>query len=500
MKLKSLQSLFLDSYTRRSAGLSGPLPSFNGMPDLRQLYLNSNSLTGEIPFNFLRDVENKQETVSVGLKSNRIEGKVPSSLTRFEKLDIDLTDNRITEIDVSLCDQSGWMHGVVDSYQCSGILCPAGEFSLYGRQINDVNSCKKCEGAENSKFLGATKCQSEVKEREREILLSLYNSCDGTNWKNNKNWLDPEVDICHWFGISCNSGGSVDSILLGSNNLVGTPHRSIFELENLEWLWLYSNPIDFSFRGIGEAKSLASLLLDSTGLKSLQGIGEAYQLTDLDVRFNSISGPIPEELTNLVNLESLSLSDNDFTGAVPTFSRLHRLKSLRISGNRLTSSLPSFAKNKKLKTIDLSDNLISGSIPSNFIASVNEEESIYIDLSRNRMDGIIPESLDRFDKMTIYLKDNLINGIDPELCDNHVWNDGDVGSYQCNGILCPPGTYSQKGRQSRGFQCTECKQAQFYGQTQCVDLLSLYSSSTNMKSLQGSLVILLAIITLNLIL
>ena len=126
-----------------------------------------------------------------------------------------------------------------------------------------------------------------------------------------------KVDICYWFGISCNSGGSIDSILLGANNLVGTTHRSIFYLENLEWLWLYSNPIQFSFHGIGEAKSLTSLLLDSTGLKSLEGIGVAYQLIDLDVSFNSLSGPISDELTKLANLESISLSDNDLTGAVP---------------------------------------------------------------------------------------------------------------------------------------------------------------------------------------
>lgn len=514
--LSSLQSLFIDSFTRKSAGLSGPLPSFEGMPNLRQIYLNENSLTGTIPENFLSNAEllqddylnqdaltalaRRKQKISVGLKGNRIQGAIPASLTTFQKLDIDLSDNMITSIDDAICDMDAWMGSDVGSYGCKAVLCPAGFYSRYGRQSNDLSPCKQCAGAEQSVFLGATMCMSEIKKKEREILELFYKKCGGDKWKNNDKWLDDNTDICDWYGIDCSNGGSVDSILLGSNNLIGTPPSQIFELENLKFLWLYSNPIKFSFSGIGEARHITSLLLDSTGLESLEGIGQAYQLTDLDVRFNKLSGPIPDEVTFLANLETLSMSDNDLTGALPSFSHMHRLKSLRLSNNRIAGFLPSFAANYRLKTLDLSDNKISGKIPTAFLDSVDTDETIYIDLSRNRIEGNVPRELARFDQMTIYLKDNYLFGIESDICDNDAWNDGDVGSYGCDAVLCPPGTYSPgNGRQSLGGSgCMDCEDAKFYGQSQCVDLQKFYSSAVS-RGVGMALVLVVAGVTMLLV-
>lgn len=495
VRLTKLESLFIDSFTRRSAGLSGPLPSFEGMPALRQLYLNSNSLTGQIPESFLSNekliLENnlspqslvalarRKQRINVGLKGNRLEGSIPASLAKFQRLNIDVSDNLITAIDDELCFVGPWMGGDVANYGCNAILCPAGSYNLYGRQTNVRSPCKVCEGAEQSQFLGATKCLSEVKKKERDILELFYERCGGDNWKNNEGWLQESTDICNWYGISCSNGGSVETIDLGANNIIGTPPSEIFDLENLKYLWLYSNPIKFSFEGIGRARRLESLLLDSTGLESLNGVGKAYQLVDLDVRFNNLRGQIPDELSNLVNLENLSLSDNKFTGSLPSLSRMHRLKSFRASNNRFTGLLPSFEENYKLKTIDLSGNKISGNIPKSFLESVSDEEDIYIDLSKNRIEGSVPGELSRFEKMTIYLKDNYLFGVGGEICDNISWNEGDVGRYSCDAILCPAGTYAPgTGRQSLGgTKCIDCKIAKFYGQSQCVDLQDVYSNA-----------------------
>jgi len=477
----SLQSLLIDSFTRRSAGLSGPLPTFDHMPSLREIFLNENSLTGQISEDFLGGVTSTNEKIKVGLKGNRIEGSIPHTLKHFQKLDIDLADNLITSIDPALCQKDFWMSGYVEIYGCDAILCPPGFFNQFGRQDNPLLQCKQCAGTEQSPHLGATQCKSETKKREREILETFYKQCGGDNWKNKVNWLDEDTDICHWYGIQCNDQGSVDSILLGSNNIVGKVPRELFGLQTLKWLWLYSNPVDFSFHGIGEASSLTSLLLDSTGLTSLDGIGDAYQLKDLQVRFNKLTGTIPDAIQHLNNLETLSMSDNQFTGAVPNFSRLHSIKSLRISNNRLNDHLPSFSSNNKLHTVDLSNNNIYGTIPSNFLASVDTNENVLIDLSKNQIEGNVPEELNRFDKMTLYLRDNFITGVDSDLCEKTTWNDGDVGKFQCDALLCPPGTYSpNRGRESQGSPCITCDKAQFYGQSQCV-LLNPNSASSHIK-------------------
>jgi len=478
--LSVLQSLYIDSFTRRNAGLSGPLPSFSGMTALQEIYLGSNSLTGFFPDDFLSGLTNKDEKVTVGLRSNRLEGTLPSSLSSLSMLDIDISDNFITGIDGELCLMEKWNKGGVDTFKCNALLCPAGHFNQFGYQLNERSPCKKCGGTEESSFLGATVCQSEVKQREREILETFYHTCGGDGWKNKENWLQNDVDICNWHGISCRHGGTVDSILLGSNNLVGTPPREIFQLTGLKWLWLYSNPIKFSFHGIDQAEHLTSLLLDSTGLKSIEGIGNAYQLTDLDLRFNALSGSFPNEISYLINLESLSLTENYLTGTVPRLSRLHRLKSLRLGENMFSGRIPDFSSHVRLKTLDLSGNRMTGEIPNRFLALTGSDKEMFIDLSSNRLKGEIPGSLDRFDKLTLLLKDNFISSIDPDLCDNNSWNEGDIGLFECDGLLCPPGTYAvAKGRQSNdGTQCVECKEAVFYGQSHCLDLARAYSSNS----------------------
>lgn len=292
----------------------------------------------------------------------------------------------------------------------------------------------------------------------------------------------------------------MESIDLGSNNVVGIPPSDLFELDNLKYLWLYSNPVKFSFEGIGQARHLESLLLDSTGLESLKGVGQAYQLKDLDLRFNNLKGSIPDELSNLVNLETLTLSNNKLTGKLPSFSRMYRLKSLRLSENDLTGLLPSFAANHKLKFIDLSQNRITGKISSSFLESVDTSSTIYVDLSRNRLEGKVPGELSRFDQMTIYLKDNYLFGIERDVCDNHQWNDGDVEHYGCDAILCPPGTYAPgKGRQSLGGSiCKECKDAKFYGQSQCVDLQDYYSNAVG-RAIGMTTVFVVTVVTMVLI-
>lgn len=487
--LSSLESLFIDSFTRPGVGLSGPLPSFSNFPRLREIYLGDNSFTGTIPAEFLSGLNDFQQTVTVGLKSNQISGALPNELKRFHKLNIDISDNLITSIDEELCNKEDWMEGGVGKYRCNAILCPQGTFNQYGRQSNDKNICASCKGDDTSTYLGKIMCETEEKKLEREILTLFYKTCGGDNWKRNDNWLDPEVDVCHWYGISCHQGKTVDSILLGANNIIGTPPQQIFRMAHLKWLWLYSNPLNFSFKGIEYATHLTSLLIDSTGLVSLEGIGGATQLTDLDIRFNSLSGPLTEEINNLIYLETLSMSNNNFDGTIPSFDRLTNLKSLRMGDNLFTGGVPSFETHSKMTSLDLSGNRLSGQIPSNLLKSSSTDELIFIDLSSNTLTGVVPNELKRFDKMTLYLRDNFLEGIDPALCAKNSWNDGDVGNFDCDGLLCSKGTYSVTGRASKdGNQCIPCADARYFGQSQCV-VRDSADSSLDKRSIRLALMI-----------
>ena len=470
--MMSLRSLFIDSFTRRSVGLSGQMPDFSGAVNLREIYLNANGLTGTVPADLLSNLEDKDTTVTLGLKSNQFTGTVPTELKRFGNLNIDLAGNQITGVDQELCSMGDWMSGLVGRFNCDAILCPPGTYNLHGRQYNADSDCIPCNGdigdIENP-FYGALMCQSVERKKEKETLMHLYQQCGGENWKNKDNWMQDDLDVCEWYGINCHESKLVDSILLGSNNLIGTPPKEIFDMAELKWLWLYANPIEFKFDGIGNALKLTSLLLDSTGLNSLDGVEDASVLEDLDVRFNKLKGELPRGLSKLVNLKSFSCADNQLSGFLPSFRSLKKLERLRMGGNKFDGIMPDYSTHSDLKSLDLSDNALRGPIPPTLLKNLDHSQSTYIDLSSNQLTGTVPSELDIFDKLTIYLRDNRFTGINPSLCDNDEWNDGDVGSFQCDAIMCPQGSYGPSdGRASKaGAQCIPCKEVEYFGSSIC---------------------------------
>ncbi|VEU40520.1 unnamed protein product [Pseudo-nitzschia multistriata] len=469
MGMRALEGLFLNNNEKKTAGITGPLISFANLPNLRELQMSNNQLTGTIPSDFMSGIADTNKVVRVRLDENHLVGTLPSALQSFSKLNIDVTGNLVTAIADGLCNLSEWNDGNVGRFGCAGILCPAGTFSASGRQTSSNDTCQPCPGDESSPYLGVTTCLSLNKQREKDILTKFFQATNGKDWLKNEGWTDPSSDVCSWFGIECKEGSTVESVHLGSNFLVGSVPNEIFDLPNLKSLWLYSNPVQISLEGIGNAGKLESLLLGSTKLQSLDGIQNGLSLVDLDVGFNQLSGPIPSSMENLVNLESFGGAVNRFTGTVPGFFALRKIGAIHLGDNRFTGSLPSFSRHPNLRSLDLSGNGIEGSFPSDFLESVDPDEKLFVDLSDNALTGSLPGSLSRVRDLTIYLRDNRIGGIDAALCASEGWNGGDVRSFRCDGILCPVGFFAAgHGRASlSGSSCEPCPKNKYYGGSTC---------------------------------
>eukprot|EP00592_Proboscia_alata_P015768 CAMPEP_0194401030 /NCGR_PEP_ID=MMETSP0174-20130528/127571_1 /TAXON_ID=216777 /ORGANISM="Proboscia alata, Strain PI-D3" /LENGTH=100 /DNA_ID=CAMNT_0039197667 /DNA_START=890 /DNA_END=1189 /DNA_ORIENTATION=- len=67
---------------------------------------------------------------------------------------------------------------------------------------------------------------------DRLILEQFYRSTGGSEWIKQDNWLDDQIDICSWYGITCSPAvvyrsigkdvrGFVTKLQLVENNLVG---------------------------------------------------------------------------------------------------------------------------------------------------------------------------------------------------------------------------------------------------------------------------------------
>ncbi|KAK3013079.1 hypothetical protein RJ639_008676 [Escallonia herrerae] len=144
----------------------------------------------------------------------------------------------------------------------------------------------------------------------------------------------------------------------------------------------------------GRVTKLVLEHLNLSGTLDGRTLSRLDQLRVLSFKENSIFGPIPN-LSRLVNLKSLFLNDNNFSGDFPaSISVLHRLKVVVLSGNRISGGIPeSLLKLRRLYVLYLQDNRFNGGIPP-----LNQTSLRFFNVSNNQLSGNIPATpvLDRF--------------------------------------------------------------------------------------------------------
>jgi Leucine-rich repeat (LRR) protein len=225
---------------------------------------------------------------------------------------------------------------------------------------------------------------------------------------------------------------SLQVLSLDGNSFVGTLPKGIGKLYKLTKLSLSSN-FDITGGFPQEWGNLSSLeTFVASNIHNLGGaIPRSFGNLQSMVWFACVNcgleGDLPEELSNLVNLESLNLGSNKLINSLPAgFSRLAKLRSLVISGNQLSIlpaswNDPSSVLNLREFTIarnnfsniplptwkmnntnfaDLSGNKFIGSIP-NDIATLMPELAM-LDLSDNLLEGHVPSSFVALKNLKIF--------------------------------------------------------------------------------------------------
>jgi len=484
----SLTSVSLQDQLSKGGGLTGSLPAFASTRTLSQLMVGNNKLDGDLPEDFLAAVE-EDTLFTIDLSNNKFTGTVHGSWDRFQNMNLYLEGNRIAEIDQGLCSNAEWMSGGVGSFGCDAILCPAG--TMGGRrQFTDIG-CEVCRAVNTEgSYLGQVNCgESEaVLTGEQGILELFYNRMGGNGWRSSENWMT-DTTICAWYGVDCNEDGSVASIQLGSNQLVGSFPTEIFQLPNLVHLKLHDNDIQMSFLGIENARNLETLSLDSTGLESLNGVGQARSLVELNVGHNKLKD-LPEELSRLINLRTLDVSHNLLGGFLPYWMPgLVSLTTFTASNNQFSGPVSDFSSFSNLVYVDLSANQLTGSVPSTLLGGAPDDEKVVIDLSSNMINGVVPAELGRLSRLSLQLQDNRITEIDSDLCNVEGINDYDVMSFGCDAILCPAGTWNNIGRQSNeDMPCEPCSKAKFMGSTHCGKSSAPKTLATSLGLLLGAVI------------
>jgi len=120
--------------------------------------------------------------------------------------------------------------------------------------------------------------------------------------------------------------------------------------------------------------------------------GECYSVentTELDLSYIGVTGEIPPEIGNLINLSSLILKENQLSGEIPPeISYLMSLTQLDLGGNQLSGEIPpEIGSLTNLNILDLAGNQLTGTLPPEI---GNLENLTELELGGNQVMGAIP--------------------------------------------------------------------------------------------------------------
>ena len=174
---------------------------------------------------------------------------------------------------------------------------------------------------------------------DRDVLVALYNSMDGPNWKNNTYWLSEDRHVDDWYGVNTDEEGRVTDLNLGNNGLKGQLPIELVQLISLEGLSLEGNLLTGPIPpALGQLENLTHLyLFDNLLTGSIPAeLGKLINLIHLCLNGNQLMGSIPRELGQLASLKWLHLHWNpDLSGALPATMTGLNLDALLLLGTQV---------------------------------------------------------------------------------------------------------------------------------------------------------------------
>nr|GMD72297.1 receptor-like kinase TMK4 [Ipomoea batatas] len=274
-----IESTNLNVFHASNASITGAIPNFfDSFPNLQNLRLSYNNLTGSLPWSIGRSkiqnlwLDNQKQGLSgtidvissmtqlsqVWLQANAFTGPIPDLSKCVNLFDLQLRDNELTGVvPVSLTGHPNLENITLQNNKLQGPM------PLFGNRVKatlgDTNSfCMDTPGP----------CDPQV-----TALLAIagglgYPITLAQSWKGN--------DACqNWAFITCDSlVKNVTTVNLGNLRFSGTISPNFSKLTSLRNLYLNDN---------------------------------------------NLTGPVPENLTTLPNLQVLDVSNNNLSGPIPSF-------------------------------------------------------------------------------------------------------------------------------------------------------------------------------------
>lgn len=180
------------------------------------------------------------------------------------------------------------------------------------------------------------------------------------------------ISVCLYILISLHYSNAVQSDI----DCLKSVKASLKDPENLLSSWDFNNKTEgfiCRFTGIecwhpDESKVL-NIHLSDLGLTGgfPLGLKNCTSMTGLDLSNNRLSGPLPINMTDIVQfLTTLDLSSNNLSGEIPvSISNITFLNVLKLDNNRFTGQIPfELGGLNRIKDFSVANNMLSGPVPN----------------------------------------------------------------------------------------------------------------------------------------
>ena len=253
---------------------------------------------------------------------------------------------------------------------------------------------------------------------ERDLMVAIYEATGGPDWTRNDNWLS-QRPLGDWDGVETDDSGNVTGLDLAYNSLVGRIPPEIGGLSHLRRLYLQGNGWRFTGplpREVFNLVNLETLNLSgvSLGTPIPAEVGRLRFLRSLNLTGTALGGPIPPELGMLDSLRYLALGGNDLTGPIPPeLGDLSALETVYLWGNDLSGEIPvELGALTRLNWLGLQASGVSGPIPAE-IGDLERLQALW--LHDNELTGPIPPELGDLGQLwDLRLHGNAMSGPIPE--------------------------------------------------------------------------------------
>ncbi|KAI3411636.1 Protein kinase domain-containing protein, partial [Psidium guajava] len=363
---------------------------------LRAIGLTENLLHGEIPVNLAQCSELR----ILDLVANSLEGRIPPELGELNKLTgLGLAVNNLTgPIPKSLANLTLLSQFSLSENRLSGDI---------PKELGQLRQLRMFQISSNGLLTGSIPGQ-------------LFNLSLMEYFAVADNQLHGKIPPDIGFTLP-----NVRILLLGLNQFYGSIPNSISNASKLEWLFIPFGQLTGSIpQDLGKSNNLVKLNLgmnelgngDGNDLEFLSSLMNCTKLEVLAFNNNSLSGVLPNHMTNLSsNLNYLLMGANRISGSIPNdIQKLENLILIGMEENLFTGQIPaSIGLMKNLQVLSIFGNKFSGKIPHSIgnLTSLVELGLNWLDLSANKLAGPIPLELGKMRQIThLDLSDNRLSG------------------------------------------------------------------------------------------